>query len=158
MDNQTVQNRPVAAFALSLVSGITGIIAAVVLILIGAIAYSETISYYYSSSSLSTAYLFGGWGAWMIVCSIISIVAGVKLNSDPMGHTKWGILVLVFSILMPVNPFGIIGGALGIAFKPITEVAPSTYKYQPINRICPQCGHVIDESVRFCPHCGKQLF
>jgi hypothetical protein len=34
---------------------------------------------------------------------------------------------------------------------------PQSQTPQVIKRICPQCGHVVAEDVKFCPHCGKTL-
>jgi hypothetical protein len=84
------------------------------------------------------------------------IVGAVKLNSNPLEHTKWGVIILVFSIIGGVNIFGIIGGALALSYKPITySQVPAPP--QVITRICPQCGRVIEENTKFCPYCGKQL-
>ena len=40
--------------------------------------------------------------------------------------------------------------------KKVTGVTSATPP-QPITRICPQCGRVLTEEVRFCPYCGKEL-
>jgi hypothetical protein len=80
----------------------------------------------------------------------------------------WGVIVLVFSIIslfFGLGGFivgmilGIIGGALGIVWKPSAPSAPAVTPVatQPITRVCPQCGRVLSEDVKFCPHCGKAL-
>jgi len=161
MGSQTVQNKPTAAFALSLVGGILAMIVGVVLLIL-AVAFSASFHYYssfpYNYYNYTGAYLFAGFGIWILICSIIIIVSAAKLNSNPLEHTKWGVLILVFSIIMCGNIFGIIGGALALAYHPqMMGEAVSQYGSQPITRICPQCGRVLSENVRFCPYCGRQL-
>ncbi len=84
-----------------------------------------------------------------------------------MEHTKWGIIIIVFSILGGGTILGLIGGILALVYSPRpVGSAPNAQPYspysqpapqQPITRICPQCGRVLDEDVKFCPHCGRQL-
>jgi hypothetical protein len=96
-----------------------------------------------------------------------------------MEHSKWGGLILVFSIIGVGGLLAFIGGILALVYKPILAqqpygyVPPPAYGQQPqyyaprqapaqqkpqrIPRICPNCGRVIDENLKFCPHCGKQL-
>jgi hypothetical protein len=160
VSKQSVQNKPTAAFALSLVGGILAIIAGAVLLDLATALFSTPTrsSFFYGDYSYDRglAYILGGVGIWVLIASIILIVGAVKLNSNPLEHTKWGVIILVFSILMGVNIFGIIGGALALAYKPITySQMPSPP--QVITRICPQCGRVIEENTIFCPYCGKQL-
>ena len=162
MSKQSVQNKPTAAFALSLVGGVLAIIAGVVLLVLAAVfSTARSSSYYYGYYSYSydyrgLAYILGGVGIWVLIASIMLIVGAVKLNSNPLEHTKWGVIILVFSIIGGGNIFGIIGGALALAYKPITY-SQMPAPPQVITRICPQCGRVIDENTKFCPYCGKQL-
>jgi hypothetical protein len=48
------------------------------------------------------------------------------------------------------------------AYSPQQPMGYGGYAQQPsqriVNRICPQCGRVIGENARFCPHCRRQLF
>jgi hypothetical protein len=56
-----------------------------------------------------------GAGVWGIICGIIVIVAGYMVSSRLMSHSTYGIIVLIFSILIFVESGGyIIGGVLGI--------------------------------------------
>jgi hypothetical protein len=111
-------------------------------------------------ASYYTSYLgivYGSIGVWALICSIIVVVSATQLNSNPIEHTKWGVIILVFSIIGIASLFGIIGGILALVFKSEKEVLVQQAVGKPINRICPQCGWVIDETVKFCTHCGKQL-
>ena len=158
MGNQVPVNKPTAAYVLSLIGGILGLIIGFILIVIfvslGFFIYDVGIVIYF------------GIGIWCIISSIIVIVAASKLNSEPMEHTKWGVLILIFSIIGIGSLLGLIGGILALAYKPEMVAAQQPAAWgQPaqsansraINRICPQCGRVIDDNVKFCPHCGKQL-
>ncbi len=191
MNNQ-VQNKPTAAYILSLLGGIFGLLVGLVYLAYGALTYgtfSEWASIYgdyyaeYYGAGLfgwSWTILFG-LGIWTLIASILIMVFARKLNSNPMGHSKWGALILVFSILNALSLLGallaFIGGILGLVYKPIpisgqpmyqqpygqpqtyTSPPPPVYaqNQQPITRICPQCGRVVNENTKFCPHCGKQL-
>jgi hypothetical protein len=175
MGYQQVQNKPTAAYILSLLGGIIGL-----LVSLGFIGYSIWI--YSEVSSIIGYYdlydygLFGwgwtallGFGAWMLITSILVIVFAGKLNSKPMEHSKWGALILVFSIIGVGGLLAFIGGILALVYKPI-PVGSQSYGYAPppqyvppqgppqnITRICPQCGRVVNENTKFCPHCGNQL-
>jgi hypothetical protein len=186
MSNQ-VQNKPTAAYVLSLLGGIIGILLAIYYLYIWLNYYNLYSEYssYYGDLGLG---LFGfsgtvllGIGIWTLIASLLIIVFAGKLNSNPMGHSKWGALILVFSILDALSLLGallaFIGGILALVYKPIpisgqpmyqqpygqpqtyTSPPPPAYaqSQQPITRICPQCGRVINETTKFCPHCGKQL-
>ena len=183
-----VQNKPTAAYILSLLGGIIGLLASLTFIVLGALAYSTFSSVgYYGNYTGYTDFGFGwGWatmiglGAWMLITSILIIVFAGKLKANPLEHTKWGVLILIFSIIGLGGLFGLIGGILALAYKPILAGAPQQYAppqaygppqqaaytqpppqqnygQQPITRFCPQCGRVVQENVKFCPNCGKQL-
>jgi hypothetical protein len=125
-------------------------------------------SYYYGYYGTTSIFGFGwtiliGLGAWMLITSILIIVFASKLKANPMEHSKWGALIIVFSIIGLGGLFGIIGGILALVYKPVIAGAPQQPPpqaygpQQPITRICPQCGRVVNENVKFCPNCGKQL-
>jgi len=180
MSNQ-VQNKPTAAYVLSLLGGIIGILMAIyyLYVWINYYMYLGEWSSYYGDYGLG---LFGfsgtvllGIGIWTLISSILIMVFASKLNSDPMEHSKWGALILVFSILDGLSLLGallaFIGGILALVYKPIPISGQPMYQQpysappppayaqpqQPITRICPQCGRVVNENTKFCPHCGKQL-
>ena len=183
MSDQQVQNKPTAAYVLSLLGGIFGLLASLAFLAFGALAYmsyqaylSDIYSYSYDLGLFGMGYTYLlGVGAWMLVTSILIIVFAGKLKANPMEHSKWGALILVFSIIGVGGLLAFIGGILALVYKPIPVAGPpSGYapqqpyapapQYAPqqgvpqnITRICPQCGHVVNENVKFCPHCGKQL-
>jgi hypothetical protein len=190
LNNQQVQNKPTAAYILSLLGGILGLLASLAFVAFGALAYMalNSVSDYYYGYGVDTG-MFGwgyatliGLGAWMLITSILVIVFAGKLKSHPLEHTKWGALILVFSIIGLGGLLAFIGGILALVYKPILAQQPYGYgpppaqQYGPqpqpqyyaqqqpapppaqtITRICPNCGRVIAENLKFCPHCGKQL-
>ncbi|MGD0070827.1 MAG: zinc-ribbon domain-containing protein [Candidatus Bathyarchaeia archaeon] len=165
-----VQNKPTAAYVLSLIGGIFGLLISLAFIALGVIAYMALSPSYYYSPYYGYSGIFGldyailiGLGAWMLITSILIIVFASKLKANPMEHSKWGALIIVFSIIGLGGLFGIIGGILALVYKPVIAGAPQQPPpqaygpQQPITRICPQCGRVVNENVKFCPNCGKQL-
>ncbi len=179
MYQNQVQNKPTAAYVLSLLGGIFGLLISIAFLALGALAYSavNTYSDYYTYDTGAFGWGWGllvGLGAWMLITSILIIVFAGKLKAHPLEHSKWGALILIFSIIGLGGLFGLIGGILALVYKPIMagaqpQYGPPQQQYgppqaayaqpppQPITRICPQCGRVVQENLRFCPNCGKQL-
>jgi hypothetical protein len=156
--DRSVQDKPTAAFVLSLIGGIIGLIVGFVLIAIAvSIANSNYYNGYYYYDYNPAVALFGGIGAWTLITSIIVIISAAMLNSNPWAHTKWGVVILVFSIVgLGWWLLGFIGGILALVYKPKAPTPPEP-PMQAITRICPECGRVIGENVKFCPYCGKEL-
>ena len=127
--------------------GIFNLFGGIALLILGMIISEPYSNYYYSyfDFNLGAAILLG-FGLWALVGCLVLIVSAVKLSSNPLAHTKLGVIILIFSILTS-SLFGIIGGILALAFTP--ETAAQT-------RMCVGCGLHIDEKLRFCPHCGKE--
>lgn len=134
------EEKPTAAFVLSLIGGIFILMGGIIMTLV--------------------SFVIGGLG---LFCGILVVVGAVMLYANPEKSTTWGVIILVFSIVslfFGLGGFivgmilGIIGGALGIAWKPSPPPAPVP---TPITRVCPQCGRVLTEEAKFCPHCGKAL-
>lgn len=181
-----VQNKPTAAYILSLLGGILGLLVSLAFIIFGVLAYIalSSIDYYYGAT-VDVPFGWGGatlvgFGAWMLITSVLVIVFARKLNANPMEHTKWGALILVFSIIGVGGLLAFIGGILALFYKPILvgaqpqyapqqQYGPPPQNYAPppqqqwgqpqqsITRICPNCGRVVQENLKFCPNCGKQL-
>jgi hypothetical protein len=185
LNNQSVQNKPTTAYTISLLGGVFGLLGSLAFIAFGVLAYLAISSFdYYYSYGIDTLFGWGwttllGLGLWVMVASILIIVFAGKLKANPMEHTKWGALILVFSIIGLWSLLGFIGGILALVYKPIPAGQAQPYGYgpapqqpygqpsqyynqpapvqasQPMTRICPQCGRVVDENVKYCPYCGK---
>jgi hypothetical protein len=184
MANQ-VQNQPTAAYWLSMIGSIIGILASLAFFALGAIAYGAIAEYsdyygYYGYDYGAIGWGFATYfavGAWCLITSILVMVFARKLKSNPMQHGKWGALILVFSIIGLGTLFGFIGGILALVYKPIPAGAPTQYAAPPPQqpyygpppqqaaytpppqtRVCPQCGTQLQANVRFCPNCGRQQY
>ncbi len=159
---QQVQNQPTAAYLLSLIGGILGLIGGI--FLLGAGAFVGVFTFGFGFLALA------GLGIWVMISSLIVIIAATKLKAEPMEHTKWGVIILVFSIIGGWSILDFVGGILALVYKPV-PVGQQPYGYgaqpqyygqpppapQQVTRICPNCGRVIQENQKFCPYCGKQL-
>ncbi len=112
--NKLAEEKPTAAFVLSLIGGIFIIIGGLYIAAIGALF----------------TFLIGGIGAVFgvvgIVFGILVLLGAVMMYSKPEQHSMWGAIVLVFSIIaLPAawgfgigSLLGFIGGILGLVFKP----------------------------------------
>ena len=174
-----VQNQPTAAYIVSLLGGIIGLIASIfVMVVWGILALftASTIDYGYGYGydympSVSGFFLvYIALGIWMLITSILIVVFARRLNTNPMEHTKYGIYIIVFSIIGVGGLLGLIGGILALVYKPIPVGQappqqpyygpPTQQSYQPPQQVynCPQCGTMVEPGVRFCPNCGKQQY
>jgi hypothetical protein len=137
----TTEN-PTAAFVLSLIAGL--------LIVLGG-AVRSMIGFYWFGGMMHG---FGGrWDGMMgypsfgmmgglsfmsgivgLVFGVLIIVSAIMLNSKPEGHTTWGTLIVIFSVLSVFGGMGgfgiglilgLIGGVLAITWKP-TQPQPRT--------------------------------
>jgi hypothetical protein len=143
---RTLGDRPGAAFALSLIGGIFVLLGGVLWAALGTF-----LAFFTDVAFLLYAFLIFG---------IIIIIGAASMYSSPSSTKAWGIVILILGIISLigiVTTFGgllsLIGGALAIGWRPSAEGLPPPR----ITRICPQCGRVIEENVKFCPHCGKEL-
>ncbi len=141
----TEQERPTAAFVLSLISG--------VLILLGG-GMMSMFGYWFWGGYRGG---YGGWGYGMmgpgfgmmgpgfgmmgglgygfgllgivgLVFGVIVLISALMLNSRPEQHSTWGTLILIFSVLSIFGSamggfgvglvLGLIGGILAITWKP----------------------------------------
>ena len=167
-----IQNPPMAAYWLSIIGAIMGLLTGILLLGIGA---------FLGVFTFGLGFLFTGvLGIWMFFASILVIIFAGKLKSNPMEHAKWGALILVFSLLGVGGIIGLIGGILAIVYTPVpagsqqygalqpqyygppppqpTNAPPQQAWSQPqATRVCPKCGRIVQANERFCPNCGKQL-
>jgi hypothetical protein len=134
------QEKPTAAFVLSFIGG-TIILIGGTLEFIGALAASVVVS------SLFGAPVGGLWvllGVLGLICGILVVVGAVMLYVNPKRNVPWGVITIIFSVISLLFAYfggfvagmilGIIGGALGIAWKPLPPLGPAP---TPITRVCP---------------------
>lgn len=107
-----MEEKPTAAFALSLIGGI--------LELLGGIAIAAFLGLF--------TWFIGGIGAifgfyWIILGLIITLGSVLMYNNTSSTHT-WGIVILILSIISGLNIFALIGGILAITWKGGKQGAP----------------------------------
>ena len=170
------QNQPTTAYWLSIIGGILGILGSIALFAFGLLVYSAYNNvlgyygnYYYNGMFFGWGWsIFIGLGIWTLISSIMIIIFAIKLKANPLEHTKWGTLILVFSIIgLGGGILALIGGILALVYKPTLpgtaqQYNPPPQKYAPPPQktatvACPQCGRIIDANQKFCLNCGKQL-
>jgi hypothetical protein len=175
MANQ-VQNKPTAAYILSLLGGIFGILLSLYFIITSILAIIAIGTLGDLGELSGAANLFSiiwmGVGIWILISSILTVSFAGKLKGNPMEHSKYGAFILVFSLIGCWTGLSFIGGILALVYKPIPSAPqysapaqpyttapapPPPTTGQPITRFCPGCGRVVNENVKFCPHCGKAL-
>lgn len=166
MYQNQVQNPPSAAYWLSMIGGVLALLGGLLLIGAGAVAGVFTFGFGFA--------VIGGLGVWITICSLAVIIAASKLKSDPFEHSKWGAIILLFSLIGSWSILNFIGGILALVYKPISVGEQPQYgqpqRYgsppqqaytqppaQPMTRVCPQCGRIVQVNERFCPNYGKQL-
>jgi hypothetical protein len=146
--------RPSAAYVLSLIGGIFVIIGGLITAVVGAV-----VTFF--------AFGLGGvFGVLGIIWGVLIIVFASRLNSDPNSHSTSGALIIVFSILSWVGSFGglfigfllgLIGGILAITWTPHAQAAYSPLStIQPGTKYCATCGAQMASSATYCPKCGAK--
>jgi len=148
-------NKPTLAYMISLVAGVIGIVFGIISLLPGISYTTGGDPQYYSAGN---AFLY--CGLLLFICSAIVVFAARKLSSNPTGHIKWGVTILIFSVVI-LGPFyvlitlglvhlmssilgigsllGSIGGILALLYKP--EMGPPqqpTTWTQPPPPVSPQ--------------------
>ncbi|MHB1708950.1 MAG: DUF6114 domain-containing protein [Thermoplasmataceae archaeon] len=139
-------DKPVAAFVLSLIGGIFVLLGGIIIAVLGA----------------ALTFFIGGiggiYGLFGIIFGIIIIVGSAMLYSNPDKHTLWGAIILVFSIVSWFGSYGgfvigfllgLIGGILAMVWKPQTKTNTG--------RVCLKCGRMVPENIAYCPSCGNNL-
>ncbi len=158
MANQQISNPPTAAYYLTLIGGILGLL---------------------SGAAITVFLLFTIilWpiGVWVIVANALMISYAKRLMAQPSEHSKYGTYILVLSILSGGNLICLIGGILALAYQPMPAQPYAQQPYQPYQpytqppttqptptqyagtKYCPQCGNAVGAEAAYCPKCGTKL-
>ncbi len=105
---------PTAAWILSLIGGILGLIGSLYI----AVAGTALLAVLGPLAALSIIF----W--WFVIAHIIILVGAFQIKSgEPSKVRTWGILVLIFSILGGFNILSLIGGILALTWKPSKPAA-----------------------------------
>jgi len=129
------EEKPTAAFLLSLVAGIFILLGAAVVSLIG-YRFAGMMNRFgngvrgYGMMGQGFGMMGYGFGILAIaglIFGAIVIISAYMLNSKPQEHTTWGTLIVIFSVISIFGSaggfgvgliLGIIGGVLAITWKP----------------------------------------
>jgi hypothetical protein len=109
------EEKPTAAFALSLIGGILQLLAGIVIA-----AVFAAVGFWTFGAGWVIALL----GGYELVIGLITIVGAVMMYDNPSSAHTWGIVILILSIISGLNIFSLIGGILGIVWRPHTPAAP----------------------------------
>ena len=80
---------------------------------------------------------------WFVIAILLCIWVYKDANSRGMNGALWLIIVILTGILGLIIYLLVRAGEKG--------------KTQEIKRICPKCGRVVKEDVKYCPYCGEEL-
>jgi hypothetical protein len=133
------RERPTAAFLLSLVGGIFIVVGGGAMSMLGPFGYGGMMSgfrgmmgYGYPAYRYGYGMMgglgFGLFGILGLIFGVIVIISAFMLNSRLHEHSTWGTVIVIFSVLSIFGSamggfgvgliLGIIGGILGITWKP----------------------------------------
>src|SRR3989304_5926486 len=128
-------DKPTAAFVLSLIGGIFILLVGLVIAVLGSILGSLI------GGVGGTADIITIYGIIGVVNGLLVMVFGILLYVKPQQHVAWGVLVLVLSIASWFTTaggvfigliLGLIGGILGIVWKPPPPMAMPPMMQQPM--------------------------
>ena len=129
----TNDERPTAAFILSLVAGVFIILGGGMMSLfgygfMGMMGRNGSWGRMMGRGFGMMGFAFGMMGFLGLIFGVIVIISALMLNSKPQEHTTWGTLILIFSVISIFGSamggfgigliLGIIGGILAITWKP----------------------------------------
>jgi len=140
----TESEKPTVAFILSLIGGVFILLAGGMMSMMASYGYGGMMNGYWGYGMMS-GYRWGaspgfgvmggfGLGALFGIASVIFgvliIVGSLMLHNNPAQHSKWGIMILVFSLLSIFGTgmaglgvgfvLSLIGGILALTWKPHT--------------------------------------
>ncbi|MGD0690186.1 MAG: DUF6114 domain-containing protein [Candidatus Bathyarchaeia archaeon] len=146
----SAEEKPTIAFVLSLIGGIFILLGGGMMSMVGPFGFGGMMNGYsgyggyggygwgmmgrYSYGpgfGMMGGYGFGGiFGLAGIVFGIVVMVSSLMLYNNPIDHSKWGLLILIFSVLSIFGSamagfgvglvLGVLGGILALTWKPPT--------------------------------------
>ena len=158
MANQQISNPPTAAYYLTLIGGIIGLLSGIIITIV-----------------LLFTIILWPIGVWVIVANALMISYAQRLMAHPSEHSKYGTYILVLSIIGGGNLLALIGGILAMTYNPMPAQPYAQQPYQPYQpytqqpptqaqpsqyagaKYCPQCGNAVGAEAAYCPKCGTKL-
>jgi hypothetical protein len=175
LSSVAVEEKPTAAYVVSVIGGILGLLVGIVVLFsfVGPFYLATQYGYVpgsfwanYFNFILTIGLVISGW---LMIASLAVLAAARSLNNNPMEHTKYGVIILVFGVLGGAAfIFGLIGGILALVYEPIPPrkrpvvlsrepVAREGRFPEPVARFCPECGERVEPDMMFCPKCGARI-
>jgi hypothetical protein len=150
MSNQQIVNPPNTAYLLTIIGAIIGLLGSILITIF-----------------LSLTIILAPIGIWLIIANALMIHYAKRLMAQPHEHNKYGVYILILSILAGGNLFCLIGGILAITYQPMPSTTAQSYQpYQPYAqqsqqyapaKYCPQCGNAVVADALYCPKCGAKI-
>ena len=130
--------KPMAAFILSLIGGIFILLGGGMMTMFGwsnfcgmtgCRSYGGMMGPGFGMMGNGYAWGFGGmFGIAGTICGVIIIISALMLYNNPIQHSTWGLLIVIFSVLSILGSamggfgvgliLGLIGGILALTWKP----------------------------------------
>jgi hypothetical protein len=147
------ENVPIAAFALSLMAGSFILLNGLAFAVVGSIIVLLFPPIGAATAALGIASL-AGFG---LIFGVAVLIGALMMYSKPEKIRSWSALVLVFSItsvligggFMVGFVLGVVGGVLGLDWKPMSALVPVA------GQMCFNCGRVYSTTFEDCPFCNK---
>lgn len=139
----TQQEKPTTAFILSLIGGVFILLGGGMMSMVGSYGYGGMMNGYWGYGGMMRGYGYGpgfgmmggyGFGGVLglagLLFGLVVIVSSLMLYYHPADHSKWGIVILIFSALSVLGSvmggfgvgliLGVLGGIFALTWKPPT--------------------------------------
>ncbi|MCI4340068.1 MAG: hypothetical protein L3J73_02205 [Thermoplasmata archaeon] len=154
-----VEERPTAAFILSLLAGILILVEGALAWAAGSLASSA--GYVSLGGQLAGAGILGG------ILGFVIVLLAIGMMVNPEAARAFGIAVLALSwfALFAGGGFilgtilGVLGGILGAVFRPSFQELPWDWTHRPArrDRACGFCEAPVPAGAKMCPNCGRDV-
>lgn len=132
--------KPTAAFVLGLIGGVLILLEGLLLVIAASVASSFGS---FPGMPVATGFLEGllmAIAAIVLIFALVVILSSVMLYMRPDGHVAWGVILLLFSIISLIfaggfyigGILGLVGGILGIVFRPSPQMPMAPYMPPPM--------------------------
>ena len=130
-----MSEKPTAGFVVSLIAGIFILLGAIFMMVLSSMIGGFALGV----GAGAAAGLFLIYGAVGLIFAILVLVGAVMLWMKPQSHVAAGVIILLFSLFSIISGggfiigliLGIVGGILGIVWKPPAPMAPGMMQPMP---------------------------
>jgi len=130
-----VSEKPTAGFVVSLIAGIFILLGAIFMMVLSSMIGGFALGV----GAGAAAGIFLIYGAVGLIFAILVLVGAVMLWMKPQSHVAAGVIILLFSLFSIISGggfiigliLGIVGGILGIVWKPPAPMAPGMMQPMP---------------------------